>query len=130
MLPRPGCVEYSTSLLVKDAEILDVVRTAYTYNHDLYCWPHRVWERKELRECDSAVPDAHLAVMSKMLAGFSGICNFNYKERRDGSLCIFEVNVRLGADLACDVDRERFRLVLERLDGALPLAPRFAEASE
>ena len=31
--------------------------------------------------------------------------------------------VRLGADLACDVPAERFRLCLERLDGALPPLP-------
>lgn len=28
---------------------------------------------------------------------FSGICNFNYKERADGSMCIFEINTRVGA---------------------------------
>ena len=121
----PGAVELSTSLLVKDGVILDVIRTAYTYNHDLYVWPHRVWERQELRVVDSAVPEAHLDVMRAIIAGFSGLCNFNYKERPDGSICVFEVNVRLGCDLACDVARERFRLVLERLDGAVPPAPKF-----
>ena len=28
---------------------------------------------------------------------FSGICNFNYKVRDDGSMCIFEMNMRVGA---------------------------------
>ena len=36
------------------------------------------------------------------------MCNFNYKVRQDsGHMGIFEVNTRVGADLACDVPRER-----------------------
>ena len=33
----------------------------------------------------------HLAVMKAFLPGYSGICNFNYKVRADGRMCIFEV---------------------------------------
>lgn len=121
----PGCLELSTSLLVRNGHIEDVIRTAYTYNIPVYVWPHGVWERKECRVVDSIVSERDLDVFRTLVAGFSGICNFNYKHRENGELVIFECNVRLGADLACDVDRERFRLVLERLDGALPIAPCF-----
>jgi carbamoylphosphate synthase large subunit len=45
--------------------------------------------------------------MKAFLADFSGICNFNYKLRTEGGMCIFEVNARIGADLACDATRSR-----------------------
>ena len=54
--------------------------------------------------------------MKLFLAEFSGICNFNYKVRPDNGLCIFEVNARIGADLACDVPRRRAAAFFERLD--------------
>lgn len=121
----PGHVELSTSLLVLEGRVLDAVRVQYTYEEHVYCWP-RATERAALRVVDDAVPADHLRVMARLCHDFSGICNFNYKLRPDGRLCVFEVNPRLGADLACDVPRERLRLLLERLDGQLPLSPRFA----
>ena len=54
--------------------------------------------------------------MRKFVAGFSGICNFNYKVRPSGAMCIFEVNARVGADLACDVPRRRAAAFLKGLD--------------
>ena len=63
--------------------------------------------------------------MKGFLADFSGICNFNYKVRPDtGSMCIFEVNARVGADLACDVTRRRAAALFEKLDA---LGPELAE---
>ena len=45
------------------------------------------------------------------------MCNFNYKVRQDsGHMGIFEVNTRVGADLACDVPRHRARALFARLD--------------
>ena len=45
------------------------------------------------------------------------MCNFNYKVRQDsGHMGIFEVNTRVGADLACDVPRERAKAFFEKLD--------------
>ena len=42
----------------------------------------------------------------------------NYKVRPDGRPAIFEINVRLGADVACEVEPARLRLLLERLGAA------------
>ena len=45
------------------------------------------------------------------------MCNFNYKVRQDsGHMGIFEVNTRVGADLACDVPRERAKAFFEKRD--------------
>ena len=118
-----GPVEYSTSCAVKGGKILDIVRTRYTYAEAVYVWP-RVEEKKGLRVVDSELPPEHLAVFSKLLVGYTGICNFNYKLRSDdGRLCLFEVNVRSGEDLGGDVPPARLRCFLERLDGALPAHP-------
>ena len=54
---------------------------------------------------------------------FSGILNFNYKVRPSGGLCIFEVNARIGADLACDVPRKRAAQLFSRLGGLTPTLP-------
>jgi hypothetical protein len=100
-----GHNEYATSLLVKDGEILDAITTSYEFEEEVYVWPH-VTELKEKRHSHTDTPDAHLATMKAFLSDFSGICNFNYKTRpSDGGLCIFEVNARIGSDLACDVPR-------------------------
>ena len=115
-----GAVEYSTSCVVRDGQVLDAVCTRYTYDADVYVWP-RVEERRDLRVVDDALPPDHAHVMARLLVGYSGICNFNYKVRPDsGELCIFEINVRSGEDLACDVPPHRLRCLLERLDGQLP----------
>ena len=118
--PRPTSRRrYSCSLVVRDGDILDVARTRYTYAAAAYVWP-RVEERKDLRVVDSTLPPDHRAVAEALVEGYSGVCNLNYKVRPDGRLCIFEVNVRCGEDLACDVPPARLRCLLERLDRALP----------
>ena len=64
-------------------------------------------EDETRRATTDDVPAEHLATMKAFLAEFSGICNFNYKLRPEGGMCIFEVNARIGADLACDATRSR-----------------------
>jgi len=113
-----GPIEYATSMLVHNGEILDLICTRYVFESSEYVWP-RVTEIKQARRFFDAVPVAHFMVMRAMLVGFQGICNFNYKVRPDGRICIFEVNPRLGADLACDVDWRRARDIWERMDGRL-----------
>jgi hypothetical protein len=71
------------------------------------------------RETTDDVPPEHLATMKAFLADFSGICNFNYKLRPEGGMCIFEVNARIGADLACDATRSRAAKVCETPTDAL-----------
>jgi len=110
-----GNNEYATSLLVHDGTVLDAICTNYVYDKDIYVWPF-VEEDQEQRRSTSDVPAAHLETMTKFLSGFSGICNFNYKVRPDGAMCIFEVNARVGADLACDVPRRRAAQFFETLD--------------
>lgn len=112
----PGQTEYSTSLLVHKGRILDSICQRYVYSKKVYVWPN-VDELS--RETLDTTPESHLAVMRKFLRGYSGICNFNYKLREDGSMAIFEINARVGADLACDSPRGRARAFFERLD-ALP----------
>lgn len=121
----PGCVEISTSVLVHDGVVLDIVCVEYTYTSSVYVWPF-VKEDKEKRASHSDIPAAHLAVMTKLLIGYSGIANFNYKVRQPskeqtddgggGEIAIFEVNTRVGGDLGDDVPRWRARTFFEKLD--------------
>jgi len=108
-----GSIELSVSLLVVSGEILDAVCTEYEYDQEQYVWPH-VGEVGR-RSYDN-IPAEHLAVMKDFLFEYSGICNFNYKVRPNGRMCIFEVNTRVGADLACDVPRSRARALFAKLD--------------
>jgi len=108
-----GSLELSVSLLVVAGEILDAVCTEYEYDSEQYVWPH-VGEVGR-RSYDN-IPLEHLAVMKDFLQGYSGICNFNYKVRPNGRMCIFEVNTRVGADLACDVPRPRARALFAKMD--------------
>lgn len=108
----PGIYEYSTTLLVKDGQILDIACSKYEYAAEVYVWPQLEYFRSEF----VSVPEAHQKVFSAMLAGFSGICNFNYKLRPDGSLCFFEVNPRVGGDLIFDVPKKKVRAMFEKLD--------------
>lgn len=107
-----GKFEYSTSLLVRDGEILDAACSRYEYSSDVYVWPALDYLHSE----HVSAPRDHLKVMSRILVGFSGICNFNYKIRPCGRLCIFEVNPRVGGDLVFDVPKKRVRALFEKLD--------------
>eukprot|EP00439_Symbiodinium_sp_Y106_P051717 s3560_g6.t3 len=100
-----GHYEYSTSLLVWHGNVLDAITMKYHYDGTLYVWPRVREISKEM--CDT--PAEHLAIMTKFLTGYSGICNFNYKRRPDGRPCIFEVNPRIGVDLAGDAPKPRAR---------------------
>lgn len=107
-----GHFEYSTSLLVMDGEVLDSICIRYQYDRDEYVWPNV----EELATAFCSVSAEHLASMQTLLRGYTGICNLNYKLRGDGSLCIFEVNPRVGGDLVFDVPRPRARAFFEKLD--------------
>lgn len=107
-----GSYEFSTSLLVKDGKLYDAVSMRYLYSLEEYVWPHVRLVSQEFL----GVPAAHLAVFEDFLVGFSGICNFNYKLRPDGKLCIFEVNPRVGGDLSFDIPRPRGKEFFEKLD--------------
>ena len=56
-----------------------------------------------------------------LLRGYTGVCNINYKVRPDGRPALFEVNTRVGGDLAKDMPRSRAAAFFEALDqlGAL-----------
>ena len=121
----PGNVELSSSLLVRDGVVLDSVCVEYTYDSEIFVWPH-VQEEKGKRISHSNIPPAHLAVMTQLLVGYSGICNFNYKirprklkagnEAGGQQIAIFEINTRVGGDLGDDVPRWRARTFFERLE--------------
>mmetsp|Transcript_168371 Transcript_168371/g.323483 ORF Transcript_168371/g.323483 Transcript_168371/m.323483 type:complete len:655 (+) Transcript_168371:110-2074(+) len=108
-----GSMEYSTTLLVVDGEILDAIVTEYEYQDEVYIWP-RV--RQIYRHSHDDVPLQQLGAMSLIMQGFSGICNFNYKVRPNGRMVIFEVNPRVGGDLVYDVPSWRSRALFEKLD--------------
>ena len=108
-----GCYEYSTSLLVVDGRILEKACIRYKYDAEEYVWPDVTELAKELVEPS----ELEMNVMQKLVQGYSGFVNFNYKFRqRDGQMLIMEANARVGADLACDVPRPHARSMLEMLD--------------
>jgi predicted ATP-grasp superfamily ATP-dependent carboligase len=108
----PGIHEYSTSLLVDNGRIVDYACSRYEFSSETYVWPALDYSRSEY----VSVPQSHLEVMSAFLLGFTGICNFNYKLRPNGQMCIFEVNPRVGGDLVFDVPKPRVRAMFEKLD--------------
>ena len=108
-----GCYEYSTSLLVENGRILEKACIRYQYDAEEYVWPHVNETNKELVEPS----ECHMAVMEKLVQGYSGFVNFNYKIREeDAQMLIMEANARVGADLACDVPRPHARNMLQMLD--------------
>ncbi|CAK0910354.1 unnamed protein product [Prorocentrum cordatum] len=107
----PGRVEHSVSLLVLAGRILDSVGTAYECDRDVYIWPHVRGARVSAR----VVPPEELAVMEQFLVDYSGVCNFNYKLPEGGGMRIFEINTRVGGDLACDAPRSQAARLLEAL---------------
>ena len=86
----------------------------YTYDREVFVWPF-VQELKAQRR-SAEPPAAHLDVMRAFVTEYSGVCNFNYKVRASGDIAIFEVNTRVGGDLAEDVPRGRARAFFERLE--------------
>ncbi|CAK9105710.1 unnamed protein product [Durusdinium trenchii] len=108
----PGRLEYSITLLVLKGVVVDYVNTLYEYDGEEYVWPFV----KEVRHEYVSVPQAHLDVMRILLSEFSGICCLGYKLRGDGSLCIFEVNPRIGGDLVFECPKPRARALFEKLD--------------
>lgn len=104
--------EFSTTLLVMDGKIKDWAGMKYQYSMEAYVWPHVRLIDQEL----CSVPEEHREIMEEFLVGFSGICNFNFKLREDGSMCIFEVNPRVGGDLSFDIPKPRARALLEKMD--------------
>ena len=114
----PGNVEYSASLLVVQGRVLHVLVMEYTFMSDVYIWP-RVKEDRKRRVTHNTLATAYLEKLHALLVGYSGVCNINYK-LCDGSMCIFEVNTRVGGDLANDADRSAARLFFEALDRVPP----------
>ncbi|CAE7945436.1 unnamed protein product, partial [Symbiodinium sp. KB8] len=84
----------------------------YEYDSDTYVWPRCRRVSKHLH----SVPEEHMLVFQEFLRQYRGICNFNYKVRESGQLSIFELNTRIGGDLAVDAPRDRARALLEKLD--------------
>lgn len=110
-----GCMEYSTSLLVKDGEILDAICMEYEYSEYEYIWPNVRENGKRVRH---HIPSDERRVMSALLKGFSGICNFNFKldVKKDSRMVILECNTRVGGDLVFDAPKDRARKLFEKLD--------------
>eukprot|EP00435_Cladocopium_sp_Y103_P065807 s429_g27.t2 len=122
-----GCYEYSTSLLVCEGEILEVACMRYEYDAEEYVWPRVTELGNELRMPPEDPTEKQLDVMRRLVQGYSGFINFNYKIRpSDGQMCIMEANARIGADLACDVPRPHARRMLQALDH-LPLTKKHVQ---
>ena len=112
-----GTRECATSMLVKEGVVLDCIVSTYEYEHAAYVWGRSdVRERREQRRHSRDVPAQHLDAFRALLAGFSGICNVNYKVDAAGRLRLFETNARVGADLACDVPPPLLRALFAKLD--------------
>jgi len=108
-----GSFEQSVSMLMNNGEIISYMGLEYEYDRDVYVSP-RV---KLLSVTPRSTPKDELAVMRTFLREYRGICNFNYKVLSDGSMRIFEINVRVGGDLACDAPREAARAIFQAFDG-------------
>ena len=87
----------------------------YMYHEEAYVWPW-VRELKERRRCSDEIGDELRLMLRVLLRGFSGVCNINYKVRTDGRPALFEVNTRVGGDLAKDMPRDRAAAFFEALD--------------
>ena len=108
-----GRVESSASLLVSEGKILRALLVEYTYSEEAYVWP-QVREDKAKRRARAELEPDHQAALESLLAGFSGVCNANFKVRAAGGrLALFEFNTRPGADLACDAPRPLAAAFLE-----------------
>eukprot|EP00929_Paragymnodinium_shiwhaense_P065954 TRINITY_DN33043_c0_g1_i1.p1 TRINITY_DN33043_c0_g1~~TRINITY_DN33043_c0_g1_i1.p1 ORF type:complete len:321 (+),score=84.17 TRINITY_DN33043_c0_g1_i1:138-1100(+) len=107
-----GKFEYSVSLLVVKGVILESAGMEYEYDREEYYYPQVKQVRKQVVEAE---PE-HLAIMQQVVQEYSGLCNFNFKIRDNGSMAIFEINTRIGGDLAVDIPRKRAREIFERLD--------------
>ena len=69
-------------------------RTVYKYD----VWPN---VNEISKKTTTHLPVKEKTVIEKLLHDFTGVCNVNYKLRRSTSnMVIFEVNVRLGQDIA------------------------------
>lgn len=115
-----GHIEHSLSLLVEDGRIVRALHTRYEYADSVYVWP-RVQELS--RDSADAPPPAHMAVLSQLVAGYSGFCNVNYKVRPCAAddtgpvrLAVFEMNTRVGGDLVNDVPKAAARAFFDGLE--------------
>ena len=113
----PGPVEYSASLLVVGGRVQHALVIEYTFMADVYIWP-RVREDRKRRTTHNLAP-AHLEVLQALFVGYSGVCNVNFK-LREGAISIFEVNTRVGGDLANDAARADAQAFFEALDQVPP----------
>ena len=72
---------YEGRLIRSAASPFDAIRTTYEFDREVYVWPY-------VREtgCSSHddIPEHHLCAMGAFVRGFSGICNFNYKDPASG----------------------------------------------
>ena len=93
-----GAYEISTLLLAIDGCIRHAIRTEYHYDAAAYVWP-AVNEILHDRTSTTELPASEANVLGTLLEGYSGICNFNYKLRKDRSIAIFECNIRAGRDI-------------------------------
>ena len=48
---------------------------------------------------EKTLPENEYTVLSSLVRNDTGPCNFNYKLRPNGSLAIFECNIRVGCDI-------------------------------
>ena len=71
-----GVSERSTSMVLREGRVVASVTAEYQHDRPDYCWPqcHEVARRFHM-PADST----HLRLLERFLAGFSGLCNCNYK---------------------------------------------------
>ena len=98
---------------------------------EVYVWP-RVREERKRRVTHDRLAPSHLRVLQALLVGYSGVCNVNYKtlarQAGEDALRIFEVNTRVGGDLANDAARADAAAFFETLDRVGTLLPSSCDA--
>merc|ERR1712150_68422 len=96
-----GSSEQSTAVVADKGRLLYHVSMYYNVKSEAYVYP----TAQKLGKGPFTAPDEHLAVMSAFLRDYFGVCNFNYKVRPDGRMCIFELNTRMTGDLVTEAPR-------------------------
>lgn len=106
----PGDTEYVTHCVCKDGRIL--WHHSFSYAMGAQTAIRRGADPSMMSE--HLASEADLAQIEALLAPlrFNGPCNLDYKRRSDGTLCVFEINPRLGGSLMHPATRAQLREAL------------------
>ena len=96
--PIPGNCEYSTDILAKNGEIIEILPSRYCYHTDLFIGGCKIVMTPAFHE---EVTPTVLEAFSEIIKilNYNGFCNIDYKVIDTGYPKIFEINPRCGGSL-------------------------------